>query len=99
MEKSTRFARLRKRLKAATSQRGKKAELARYLKVPPPRVAEWLSGVYIPGAETTLQMLEWVTAQEAKQKPETPGSASNTARGRKTRSQRNRNETKQTGPT
>lgn len=97
MEKSSRFARLQKRLKAATSQRGKQTELARYLKVPQPRVAEWLAGVYEPGAEITLRMLEWVTAQEAKLK-QTPGSATNTARGRKTRSRNHSHETKKTGP-
>ena len=94
MERSSRFARLRKRLNAATSQRGKKSELARYLNVPPARVLEWLAGLHEPGAEVTLRMLEWVTAQEANHKPKTPGSATNTARGRQTRSQDHRHETK-----
>jgi len=58
---------LRKRLARATSVRGKKAELARKLRVPMPRVAEWLNGSVAPGGEITLQLLEWVSAEEAKQ--------------------------------
>src|SRR5688572_15253551 len=84
MEKSSRFARLLKRLKSATSERGKKSELARHLKVPPARVLEWLSGVHEPGAETTLRLLEWVAAEEGKTK--TVGSATNTTNGHRTRS-------------
>lgn len=96
MEKSSRFARLRKRLKAATSKRGKQTQLARFLKVPPSRVNEWLAGTYEPGAEIALRMLEWVTAEEAKQK--TPASACNTGKGHQTRSRQSTHENLKSGP-
>jgi transcriptional regulator with XRE-family HTH domain len=54
------------RLKKATEPRGKKTELAEFLSVSLPRISEWLSGDREPGGETTLQMLQWVTAQERK---------------------------------
>jgi hypothetical protein len=55
------------RLSYVLSERGKKAALASFLKVPRPRVSEWLSGGKEPGGETTLRMLAWVQAEEAKQ--------------------------------
>ena len=58
---------LLKRLLAIFKQRGKKAELADFLKVPRPRVSEWLSGAREPGGETTLRLLAWVQAEEVKQ--------------------------------
>ena len=58
---------LLQRLRFVTLPRGKKSELAHFLGVPASRVSEWLSGVYEPGAEITLQLLEWVKAEEAKQ--------------------------------
>jgi hypothetical protein len=66
-------------LKRATQPRGKKTELAQFLEtrlrrpVPLPRVSEWLSGSVEPSGSVTLVLLEWVTAEEAKQK--SPGSA------------------------
>ncbi|MDR3460140.1 MAG: helix-turn-helix transcriptional regulator [Verrucomicrobiae bacterium] len=51
------------RLKRATSAPGKKAELARFMKVAPARVSEWLSGQE-PGGENTLLLLNWVEQQE-----------------------------------
>jgi hypothetical protein len=51
----------------ATLPFGKKAELARFLQVPAPRITEWIAGKYEPGAEVTLSMLEWVQAEEGKQ--------------------------------
>ncbi len=56
------------RLNKATSQRGKKSELAKHMGVPLPNVSQWLSGDRAPGGETTLRLLAWVQAQEAKQK-------------------------------
>ncbi|MCX6921865.1 MAG: hypothetical protein NT154_01405 [Verrucomicrobia bacterium] len=56
------------RLKKATSPRGKKAELARFMDVEPPRVSEWLSGNREPCGETTLRLLRWVEQQDAQQK-------------------------------
>lgn len=63
---------LRARLRTATSDYGKKAELARHLETSLPRISEWLSDTE-PGGETTLKLLNWVEQQEAKQK--SPGSA------------------------
>ena len=70
----SKLATLLARLNRATRQRGKKTELADFLGVPHTRVSEWLSGRREPGGETTLRLLAWVTAEEAKQK-ESPGSA------------------------
>lgn len=55
------------RLKRATSPPGKKAELARHMKVAPARVSEWLSGQE-PGGEYALKLLRWVSEQEHKNK-------------------------------
>jgi transcriptional regulator with XRE-family HTH domain len=52
------------RLKRVLGAPGKKAELARALKVAPPRISEWLSGSREPGGEYTLQLLSWVEQQE-----------------------------------
>jgi len=52
------------RLKKATSQRGKKSELAKFLDVSLVQVSQWLSGDREPGGETTLRMLHWVGQQE-----------------------------------
>lgn len=62
----TKLPGLMDRLKKATEQRGKKAELARFLDVPLPKVSQWLSGLHEPGGETTLQLLNWVEQQERK---------------------------------
>src|ERR1044072_5689957 len=70
---------LRCRVQRASAAFGVKAELARKLNVTPQAVNQWLSGVSAPDAENTLQLLKWVTAEEA-QKQRSPGSASNTAR-------------------
>ncbi|HEX3627263.1 MAG TPA: helix-turn-helix transcriptional regulator [Verrucomicrobiae bacterium] len=59
-----RLPELLKRLNAATQERGKKAALARFLKVPLPKVSQWLSGTHSPGGETTLQLLQWVEQEE-----------------------------------
>jgi transcriptional regulator with XRE-family HTH domain len=54
-------------------------------------VAEWLSGDSAPTAETTLRLLEWVRAEEAKQQ-KTLGSVTSTAKGRKTRKPQSQHE-------
>lgn len=60
------------RLKKATSERGMKTKLAKFLKdalgreVQLVNVSQWLSGKRMPDGETTLQMLQWVEAQERK---------------------------------
>lgn len=60
------------RVKLLTSKRGSKTALAQVLGVPVQRLHEWLSGSVEPGGETTLQLLEWVTATEASnEKPPT----------------------------
>ncbi|MDB6110907.1 MAG: hypothetical protein JWR69_2657 [Pedosphaera sp.] len=73
------------RVNRAAKARGKKTELAGFLDASRQQVNAWLSGAKMPGGEITLLMLEWVQAEEAKQQ-ETPGGASNTTKGRKTRS-------------
>ena len=54
------------RLLKATEARGKRTELARDLKVPLPRLSEWLNKASAPGGETTLRLLAWVQKQEKK---------------------------------
>jgi DNA-binding transcriptional regulator YiaG len=54
------------RLKRATEARGRKTELAAWLKVPRQSVTDWLSNRQEPGGETTLQLLHWVEQQERK---------------------------------
>lgn len=58
--------------------RGLRSRLAEHLGVTRQRVTQWLNEDREPGGETTLSLLEWVKAEEAKQKR--PGDASNTAR-------------------
>lgn len=52
------------RLNTATSERGMKSVLAKYMKVPLPNVSQWLSGEREPSGETTLQLLHWVEERE-----------------------------------
>ena len=58
----------------------KKGDLARSLKVPLPRVSEWLSGRVMPSGETALRLLHWVERRE--QKPNAPGGNINTTKGK-----------------
>jgi transcriptional regulator with XRE-family HTH domain len=60
-------------LNRLTKERGMKTKLADYLGAPLASVSRWLSGEIEPGGETTLRMLEWVQAEEAK--PKGPGGA------------------------
>jgi transcriptional regulator with XRE-family HTH domain len=55
---------LRARLDAVTSGPGSKAALAHRFNVSPAAVSQWLSGASAPTADTTLRLLEWVTAEE-----------------------------------
>jgi len=73
-----------RRIEKATAQRGKKTELATFLGTSPQGLNDWLSGRCEPGGEVTLLMLEWVTAEEAKQPNKKRGSALTPPR-RKTR--------------
>jgi transcriptional regulator with XRE-family HTH domain len=52
----------------------KKGDVARTLRVPLPRLSEWLSGRVIPSGETALRLLHWVEQQERKHQQESPGS-------------------------
>jgi DNA-binding phage protein len=63
-----RVALLISRLDRLTRQRGRKALVARELGVSRQTINKWFVGSAHPNAETTLQLLEWVTAEEAKQK-------------------------------
>lgn len=65
---TSRLADLLKRARAATAERGAQRRLAEFLGVPRQHVHRWLSGAQEPGGETTLRLLEWVTASEANQK-------------------------------
>jgi transcriptional regulator with XRE-family HTH domain len=85
------------RVKRATTLRGKKSELARFLGVSRQRITNWLSLDCAPNGEVTLLMLDWVTAEEEKQNKSAPGSASNTARS-KTRSTQSDYEKRKTSP-
>lgn len=58
---------LRERLIALTSERGAKAALAREFKVTNSAVSEWLRGLSMPSADTTLRLLPWVAAAQAEQ--------------------------------
>jgi transcriptional regulator with XRE-family HTH domain len=58
---------LKQRLQLATSETGKKSELAKFLKVDLSLVSRWLSdkkSAREPGAEYTLLMLHWVEHQK-----------------------------------
>jgi DNA-binding transcriptional regulator YiaG len=78
----TEIAFLLQRLKRAL-EGVKKGDLARSLKVPLPRVSEWLSGRVMPSGETALRLLHWVEQRE--QKPNAPSGAINTTKGKATR--------------
>jgi transcriptional regulator with XRE-family HTH domain len=74
------MANLLDRLKEATSRRGMKTTLAKFMGVALANVSQWLSGEREPGGETTLRLLRWVEQQERQQN--TLDSASNTAKGK-----------------
>lgn len=63
---------LMERIRTATSQHGAKRQLCERLKIRQSRLSEWITGMHEPNAETALQLLVWVQAEEAKQK--SPGS-------------------------
>ena len=48
------------KLRKATAGRGMKAKLAQAMKVPLPRISEWLAGTRKPGGAKTLKLLRWV---------------------------------------
>lgn len=83
------------RLNAVTQVRGKKSELAQFLEVPAARVSEWLAKRKEPGGETTLQLLAWVEAEEAKQK--SPSGTSHTT-GAQTRKRKSSDEKPDSSP-
>jgi hypothetical protein len=70
------LAKLIDRVRDATRLKGMKAELAKSLNVPAPRVSEWLRSMdpVEPSGETTLRLLQWVEQQE-RQQNKSPGSA------------------------
>lgn len=75
----TEIALLLQRLKRAL-EGVRKGDLARSLKVPLPRVSEWLSGRVMPSGETALRLLHWVEQRE--QELNAPGGAINTTKGK-----------------
>ncbi len=54
-------------------QRGRKADLARFLGARPSQLHEWLTHVFEPGAEYVLGMIEWLAAQQPASAKEEPG--------------------------
>jgi DNA-binding transcriptional regulator YiaG len=94
--KADRLPALIDRLRKVTKGHGKKSALARTLGVPPQRVREWLAEEVAPGGETTLRLLEWVTAEEAKQN--TLAGASNTHKGEQTRQRKSNHENLKSSP-
>ncbi len=70
---------------------GRKSELARFLGVTPQFVHKWVvARDNEPGGEVTLQLLEWVRAEEDKQQKTLP--TCNRQQGRKTRKPHHVNE-------
>jgi hypothetical protein len=61
------LTKLYRRIKNATKAYGKKKALAGFLGVSSQQLSNWISEINEPGGEATLLMLEWVTAEEAKQ--------------------------------
>lgn len=59
---------LKRRLKKVTAERGKKAAAADFAGVDRSNMNRWLDDDQEPGAEAAFRLLEWVTAEEAKQK-------------------------------
>jgi transcriptional regulator with XRE-family HTH domain len=66
--KSSYWKQLRRRLISVTTPPGAKAKLARHLGLSRQAVSEWIRrDDRAPSAEYTLRLLEWVTAEEARQ--------------------------------
>ncbi len=63
---------LLQRLRKATAARGMKLELAKWMKVHPQCITDWLTERKEPSGETTLRLLRWVTQREQQHQP--PGS-------------------------
>ena len=64
---AARWPKLREQTQALTAEHGAKARLADAFGVSRQVLNGWLSGASAPDAETTLRLLAWVTAEEAKQ--------------------------------
>jgi transcriptional regulator with XRE-family HTH domain len=93
------WSELRSRLRRATKSRGAQAALARKFNVSTAAVAQWLTGASAPTAETTLQLLEWVTAEEAQSKQKKRAGSGSTLPALKARkSKSTRNEKAKSGP-
>lgn len=73
-----------------------KTRLALYLGVPKQRITNWLNGNRYPNGESVLRLLEWVTAEEAKQR--TLAGVSRTHKGEQTRKRKSENENLKSGP-
>jgi transcriptional regulator with XRE-family HTH domain len=93
---SPKWEALRKRLCKLKLERGTKLSLSKDFGVSPSVVSQWFKGVTIPTAENTLRLLEWVTAEEAKQQ-KSPGRA-RTHPERKTRKTHQQDEKENPSP-
>ena len=85
---------LRQRIDHACNKRGKKGELAQYLNVSAAQLSPWLRSRE-PGANVALRMLEWVQAEEAKQKS---SASADTPAEPKTRKKQNYHELPKSSP-
>ena len=79
-----------------TNERGQRTSLAKHLGVRPQQLNEWLVGRKEPNGQTTLQLLNWVQAEEEKQK--TLGSVTSTTKGNWTRPKKSDHENPETSP-
>lgn len=70
---SPHWAVLLERIRNVTQRSGSKVALAAALGVTKSAVSQWLAGRAQPSAEKTLRMLNWVAAEEAKNKKRGPG--------------------------
>jgi hypothetical protein len=91
-----RLKRLFSRVRRLTKPRGSKVALAAAMGVDRRTLNDWLTERFEPGGEVTLQLLDWVTAEEAEEKKDRRG-ASNTATA-KTRTPRSNDKAKSPGP-
>lgn len=85
---------LKQRLEALTSGRGSQVELAKAIGISRQSVHQYLSGASAPSAEITLRLLEWVVAEEQKQKSPEGAATPSEPKTRK----RNINEKPNSGP-
>ncbi len=94
-QESSRWEQLRRRLISATTAAGAQSKLALRMKVTRQAVSEWLRRTdRAPSADTTLRLLEWVTAEEAKQQQTKRAGSASTQPALKTRKSKSKSHEK-----